>query len=177
MKRALVAAAVVAGVAGHARAEPEAHPRRVVSVTFSPIHLILPVVEVTVEGRMGDKIGLGGVLGVGSVAIDNTDDRAGLFELGGTFRYYVVGSFRSGVQIGGEFLYVHANGTPNGVAATASGVSVGPFVGYKWTADLGFTFDAQLGVAATGIGAESGTSTESESDIGPLLNLNAGWSF
>jgi hypothetical protein len=58
---------------------------------------------------------------------------------------------------------------------------VGPFVGYKVTADVGLTFDAQLGFQVIAVSAEavSGGQTASgeQSSVIPLLNLNVGWAF
>jgi hypothetical protein len=65
------------------------------------------------------------------------------------------------------------------VEVTGNGLAIGPFVGYKYTADIGFTFDAHLGAQYLAVAAESndGTQTAEDSDVIPLVNLNAGWSF
>ncbi len=156
---------------------PRVHPQRTVSVTFSPIHLALPVFEVTGEVRVDDKIGIAGILGFGQVT-PASGDPVSLFEIGASGRYYALGDFRHGMQVGLEAFYIHASAAADGVTATADGLAVGPFVGYKYTADIGFTFDSQLGFQRFGIGADSsdGQSTE-DSDYGVLLNLNVGWSF
>lgn len=154
------------------------------SLTISPIHLILPMGEVTGEYRVGDKLGLGGILGYGSATISDDfggDDTLSLFEVGATLRYYALGSFIHGLQIGVEMLYVYAGGDVDGVAAVGEGLSVGPFIGYKIATNVGFTFDTQLGGTYNMVGAEAndGDSTESASasEFGVLLNLNVGWSF
>ena len=63
------------------------------------------------------------------------------------------------------------------LSAKGEGVAVGPFLGYKYTADVGFTFDAQLGIERVFAKATSGSSNASDSTYVPLLNLNVGWSF
>jgi hypothetical protein len=149
-----------------------------VSITFSPVHLVLPVFEVTGEVRAADRIGVAGILGGGSVDVEGLADRVSMFEVGAQGRFYALGSFRHGLQVGGEAMYVHASAASGGVTATAAGVSLGGFVGYKWIAGIGFTFDGQLGYQVYGLGASSSEGETSEqSGHGVLLNLNVGWSF
>jgi hypothetical protein len=166
-------------------------PTRLMSITFSPIHLAFPVLEVTAEFKAHERWGVAIVGGGGSMTAEyevigtQTWD---VWELGGQFRYYALGDFDHGLQLGAEILYVNVSSndieTSEGTfSGMASGIGVGPFLGYKIATDVGFTFDAQLGVQRVGIGAEaehqaSGTTaTEEESDWGTLLNLNVGWSF
>lgn len=162
--------------------EDEGH---VVSITFSPIHLLFPIGEVTAEFRLGERMGIAGIVGGGTITVtdgfgDSTTFTA--LEIGAQFRYYLVGDFDHGMQLGAEVLFVHVSGeVDGGVTGTGSGLGVGPFVGYKYSAPFGFTFDAQLGIAAVGIGAQAtdGTTTETRDDsfLGVILNLNVGWSF
>jgi hypothetical protein len=161
-------------------------PRRTVSITISPIHLTLPVLELTGEFRVLDKLGLAVVVGGGKVTPDGLlglppPPAIPVWEAGVQARYYVLGDFRHGMQVGGELMYLHASAEQGTASAVAHGVSVGPFLGYKVMADIGFTFDCQLGYQFMGVGA-SGTdgqtsSSQSSSDSGVLLNLNVGWSF
>ena len=88
------------------------------------------------------------------------------------------------MQLGVEALYVHASADDvdsSSVSATAQGLAIGPYVGYKFIADVGFTFNAQLGVQYVTARGEAASDTESasasDSNIVPLLNLNIGWSF
>lgn len=145
------------------------------SVTFSPLHLAFPMLEVTTEGRLADKVGLAGVLGFG------TYSGWTIVEVGSQFRYYALGSFDHGMELGGEALLLHAVVDSGGTSGTGVGYSVGPFVGYKIAARFGLTFDAQLGatiVQAAATASNSGQSASAtQTGIGPLLNLNLGWSF
>jgi hypothetical protein len=174
-------AALFAAPAG-ARADDDGHH---ISLTISPLHLVLPVAEFTVEGRIVDSIGLAGILGLGSVTgeyDDGTTETFFAYELGGQFRYYLLGDFDHGMQIGLEALFVGVDTEIESVQAIGNGLAVGPFIGYKIAIDAGFTFDAQLGIQYLAIKAEasdaSGTSaTASEKRVIPLLNLNLGWSF
>jgi hypothetical protein len=185
---ALVATVVDAGVA---LAQPpvtaeQTHPRRVVSITISPFHLVSPIVELTAEARAHDKLGIGVVAGAGKITEEATglspEINATVFELGLQGRYYVLGDFRHGLQLGAEALYLHlSDSNVEEVSVYAQGLAVGPFVGYKYTADIGFTFDGQLGFQRVGIAAEASgdgqTASERDSDYILLLNLNVGWSL
>ncbi len=157
------------------------HPGRNFSLTFSPIHLFFPVLELTGEFRISDKVSVAAIVGVGSYSetVNFIKVSATVFEAGAHLRYYVVGDFRHGMQIGAELLYLHLS-DPN-LSAKGEGLAIGPFVGYKYTADVGFTFDCQLGIEHVGVraSASSGTSSASNSDssVIPLLNINIGWSF
>jgi hypothetical protein len=155
---------------------PPEHPRRVFSLTISPLHLVLPVVELTGEVRVHDKIGIAVIGGAGKYTDPNVSGiSAKVYELGGQVRAYVIGDFRHGMQIGGEILYLHLSDSR--LSATGEGVAIGPFVGYKLTIDAGFTFDAQLGVEHVSAQASNGTDTANNKTFIPLLNLNVGWSF
>ncbi|MGA9524070.1 MAG: hypothetical protein WBV82_21595 [Myxococcaceae bacterium] len=146
-----------------------------VAVTFSPIHLFMPIFEVTGEFRAANKIGLAAVVGVGSV------NDVAVVETGGQFRFYPIGNFNHGMQLGAEIQYVFATASSGDIFAVAGGLSAGPFIGYKIATNVGFTFEAQAGVAVNTVNASasgSGVSTSSTtSSVGPLLNLNIGWSF
>lgn len=155
---------------------PAEHPRRVFSLTISPIHLFLPVVELTGEARVHDKVGIALVGGAGKYSDPNISGiSATVIEAGGQVRAYVIGDFRHGMQVGGEVLYVHLN--DDRVAISGEGLAIGPFLGYKIMIDAGFTFDAQVGFEHISARASSSTSTANDRSFIPLLNLNVGWSF
>ena len=195
MRRPLVvfALASVASMAGIAHAEDVKH---VASITFSPIHLAFPIVEVTGEVLVQKDIGVAAILGYGSVSVTEsttgpggtTNDkvRFSAWETGAQFRYYLVGSFDHGMQLGAELLYLHVAGTSSAspsLSGVGTGFAIGPFVGYKIATNVGFTFDAQLGAEwlTARASAKDSTSSSSASTSGstviPLLNLNVGWSF
>lgn len=186
----LVALAVVA-VAPIASAQETPHRRA--SITMSPIHLLMPIVEVTGEVAVNDKIGVAGIFGYGSVPLKTTStigtrtteqtDHLSAWEVGGHFNYYVVGSFDHGMQLGVEALYLKVETSDSNYqsAAAANGFAIGPYAGYKIITNVGFTFEANLGVqyVAARAKASSGGSTATAEDktVIPLLNLNVGWSF
>src|SRR5690349_21050705 len=79
-----------------------------IAITVSPVHLAIPMAEVTTEIRVADKLGIAAVVGLGAFRDQATNMRVSLYEGGLSARYYVTGSFGTGVQIGAEALYVHA---------------------------------------------------------------------
>ncbi|MBW2700056.1 MAG: hypothetical protein JRF33_04485 [Deltaproteobacteria bacterium] len=158
------------------------------SITLSPFHLVLPMGELTGEYRVTDKIAVAAILGVGqvktkTVTVSGTrEDSFFAIDAGAQFRYYPVGNFIHGMQLGAEILFVYVNlNETDSTSASGTGLAIGPFVGYKIATNIGFTFDAQLGfdyLAVQGTASDSGISvTESDSRFGLLLNLNVGWSF
>jgi len=176
---ALTSPALAANDYGAAADETES--THAIAVTISPIHLALPVFEVQVEAKIAPLMSVSGIVGYGSVSVSDglTDDTFDAFELGAQFAYYALGDFDHGLQLGVEALYV-------GVSADADsefsgvfgrGLALSPFVGYKVAADFGLTFMAQLGPMFSLISAESGETSDDESVVGVLLNLNLGWSF
>jgi hypothetical protein len=133
-------------------------------------------------------MGVSVIGGVGSIKIDygapqpDLPSSAFVYELGGQFNFYPVGSFDHGMQLGIEALYLHVSaGNPN-VSGFASGIALGPFAGYKIITRGGFTFNGQLGAEFLAMKAQAqdsgGTqSTDSGKTTIVLLNLNIGWSF
>ena len=155
--------------------QPPPPPHRVFSLTISPIHLALPVVEVTGEIRAHDKLGLAVIGGVGRYTDKSVNISASVYEIGAQLRFYPIGDFRHGMQLGAELLYLHMS--QSNLSLRGEGVGIGPFIGYKVISDAGFTFDAQIGGQYVGVRATDGNSAESGKDIIVLLNLNVGWSF
>jgi hypothetical protein len=154
-------------------------PKRTVSVTFSPFHLVLPIFEVTAEVKVHPKFSVAAIGGGGTVK--SGDLRIQVYEVGGQLRGYPLGNFDSGMTIALEALYLGAKASANGVSAKGAGLSIGPAIGYKHAFDFGLTLDGQLGISylAARASATDGTTSASNSGsrIGPILNLNAGWSF
>lgn len=167
-------------------------PHHAVSLTFSPIHLLFPIVEVAGEVALSEKVSVAGIVGFGSIPVTKTlassttqdvseTEHYSAWEVGGHLNYYVVGSFEHGMQLGVEALYLKIS-TPDRSyrsAASASGLALGPYVGYKLITGVGFTFEANLGAEYVVAQASStdGSSSASASKWIPLLNLNIGWSF
>lgn len=156
---------------------PEA-PMKTVAITVSPFHMFIPMIELTGEFRVGRKLGIAVIAGAGGIRDEVTDRLIRLYEGGASVRYYVIGSFRHGMQIGGELLYVKANTDDTMVEVRARGLGISPFVGYKWQHRSGFTIDTQLGVSfMTARGDSDAGASKEESKVGALLNLNVGWSI
>ena len=159
---------------------PEAAPEQLktVAITVSPIHVFVPMLELTGEFRIGRKLGIAVIAGAGAIRDEDTDRLIHLYEGGASVRYYLLGNFRHGMQIGGELLYVKANTADTMVEVRAKGLAISPFVGYKWQHRSGFTIETQLGVSyMTARGDSDAVTTKEQSKVGALLNLNVGWSI
>ncbi len=160
-----------------------------VSITFSPLHLFMPIFELTVEAKISPHFGAALIGGYGSVTLEDEIDGSEItltsYEIGGQVVGYPIHDFDS-LQLGIEGLWVHVDLPETQtdtatISGTGAGFAVGPFVGYKLITSPGFTFFGQLGAQYIAVTAEARADGESsrdrESRIIPLLNLNAGWSF
>lgn len=126
---------------------------RNVSITFSPLHLILPVFEATVEVRAHDHVGIALIGGYGQVKVSDvfSSYKFSVYEVGGQVLFYPISTFDKGLQLGAEALYVKVNTDDNyrgnvTVSGAGSGLAVGPLVGYKFCTSGGFSFVVQGGV-------------------------------
>lgn len=184
---ALIAACLLCwpGVASAVDDEP---PVRDWAATFSPVHLIFPVGEISLERRIGDDFSAAVIAGVGQINVRFEDGVTGgllAWELGAQGRWYLLGSFQEGLHLGAELLYLRLIGeefSEGDVTAASDATMVGPLIGYKLVTDLGFTLDAQAGGQVAWLRGDL-RSSSGERDSGaevilvPLLNLNIGWSF
>jgi hypothetical protein len=172
-------------------------PTRIISLTFSPLHLQYPVVELMAEVRLfaknGRAVSAAFIAGYGKLS-QVVEMQSGLQKdtlhpksttLGGQLLYYPLGDFRS-LHIGGEVMIVKYLGLElekgQNITTLGDGVAVGPFLGYKYLDNTGFTASAQLGIdymvrrlhePAAGTKLSSGT----PSHWFPIINVNVGWSF
>jgi hypothetical protein len=146
------------------------------SLTISPIHLAIPLGELQGEFKLDEKIGVAVIGGYGST------EGVALYEVGAQGRYYLLKDFRSGLPLGLELMYVGTGNIEEGTAtASATGLTVGPFTGYKHIFDFGLTLEAMAGAAymwVTGSATDGVQSAEmTETALFPLININIGWSF
>lgn len=166
-----------------------AEPVRYVSATISPLHLLLPVFELELEVMPVPHLGISVIGGIGSITVQSSNEQIdgekfATYELGAHVVGYPLKDFSS-LQLGAEIMWVkvsvdNVGGTD--VSGTGAGVGFGPFVGYKFIANVGFTLSVQGGVQYMIVAAEAhdsqGNSANAEqSAFGPLLNFNLGWSF
>jgi hypothetical protein len=149
----------------------------VFSLTISPIHLAAPIVELTGEVRLPVDFSVAGIAGVGSI------DGTTAWEAGAQARYYLLGGFEHGMPLGVEALFIQVEDRSGNISGTGQGLAVGPFIGYKFASDEGFTIDLGAGVQfaavrAKATDADTGTTASAQgTEIFPLINLNLGWSF
>jgi hypothetical protein len=141
-------------------------------------------VRLSVEGKLGPRVGLGGAVGAAVLTLDRPDDKldfgtAGVASI--SPRYYAIGTFEHGMQLGGEvtagagvfkqFLgCLHVGNSPCVNPESVRGfVAIVPVVGYKYTAPVGFTLEVQAGLGAVA----------SSAGIAPWTKggLSVGWAF
>jgi hypothetical protein len=139
-----------------------------VSVTISPFHLLNPQLHLTAELRLAPRMSTAAILGAGKITEEGQTYR--IWEIGGQFRFYPVGSFSHGMMLGADVGYVDVNGQPEGAMEMLVGTRAGGFLGYKKTWKSGFTVEAQLGPVYVWGNAD-------DSEWQTLTNLNVGWSF
>ena len=158
------------------------------TVMWAPLRALFGLAEFTVEYRLADKLGVSLELGAGRRTVDfdaMTSVKGTELEGGAQVRYYVLGSYTHGMELGAELLdeYVTFDEPLPGnvVGVAAGGVTAGAFAGYKVATNVGFTFEAQLGARylivdpkVTGMGTPA---IASQDKWLPLLHLNAGWTF
>lgn len=139
-----------------------------VSITISPFHLLNPELHLTGEFRLGAKMSVAAMLGAGRV----TDEGKtySIWEVGGQFRYYLLGTFTHGMMIGADFGYIDVIGRIANPMAYYVGARAGGFLGYKITKKSGFTAEVQYGPIYVRESAEN-------SEMQTLINLKVGWSF
>lgn len=176
----ILAVLVLAVASAHAQTD------RSFSLTLSPFHLAAPIVEITGEYALSPKLGVAAIGGLGSLEVEYSNgekEDIGALELGGQAVYYALGSFRHGLQLGGELLWIKVDPPKEGgVEVDANGVAVGPMVGYKFIAGFGLTSIVQVGYqwlfAKAKAENDAGEQAESSGeDAIMLLNVNLGWSF
>lgn len=150
------------------------------SLTISPVHLLISTVELNGEFNLNNNFGLALIGGIGQPTFeysDGTEDTFTLYEVGGQLIGYPFGTFRHGMQIGIEGIYMNISTSSDNVDAEGLGFSGGAFAGYKFISQGGFTFCIQLGVQKVFAKATSGSDSASDSAVMALLNLNFGYSF
>ena len=143
-----------------------------VALTFGPFQAIFGVAQVSVEGRLARKLGLAGIVGGGSLGKPFTGDaRVPVLAAGVSPRYYLVGDFDHGMQLGAQLMTAIVLTSWD----TAVGVAAGPYIGYKYTAPIGFTLEVQGG--AQYAFASTSRSPVVGSGALPMANINLGWAF
>jgi hypothetical protein len=166
-------------------------PTRHVTVSFEPLHLFYPIVQIGAEVRATDEIsivvfgGSGKAPVLGSDVIYTGPDKVNVWEVGGEFRYYATGDFSyGGMHVGAEALFMHASidgpailagGAVGGLAA---GFTVGPNLGWKFVTRGGFTVDSSIGIGFRAAKQSTDPNAPKDDNSAVLLgSLAIGWTF
>jgi len=147
----------------------EAASEHNMSITISPFHLLNPELHLTGELLLAPKMSVAAMLGAGKITDEGK--RSGIWEVGGQFRYYLLGSFTHGIMLGADAGYVDVNAQIENPIEYLVGAHAGGFLGYKYSMKSGFTAEVQIGpVYLWGESAET-------SELQTLHNFKVGWSF
>ena len=156
---------------------PAPQDRHLVSITFAPILLIDTTAEFLGEVRLLHKVSVAAILAYGRPSsID-------YWEAGVQGRYYLLGGFEHGLNIGAQLMYVGGATSVGSITSVGNGLDLGAFLGYKKAFGFGLTFDIEAGVqwlAVTANGRDSATGVTTSAGgnrVVPLLRLNLGWSI
>ena len=156
--------------------EATADKTNIATVSVSPLHLYIGMVEATSELNARPHLGLGLILGAGRASDVNNTVTGTAYEAGLQINWYPFAAF-SGAHLGVEGTYVTIGDVMEDPHAEVTGLSVGSFVGYKLQTDAGLALIAQGGVQYIEATGHTSTQLIRDSAVAPLLNLNAGWSF
>jgi len=151
-----------------AHAKEDASPHNV-SLTISPFRLLNPELYLGGELRLSPKMSVAAMLGAGRITDEGKT--CNIWESGGQFRYYLLGSFTHGIMIGADIGYVDINAQIEHPIAYLVGAHAGGFLGYKFSMKVGFTAEVQIGPIY--LWGETADTSESQT----LLALNVGWSY
>jgi len=162
------------------------------SLTFSPFHLLLPMFRVGAELKLIPHLGVAVFGGIGWLELEETRSdgskgsySAAAYLAGGQLIGYPARRF-DGIAAGAQVQYVRVDAQgkvdETSVAGAASGFAVGPFLGYKWITQIGFTVSLQggvqyLAIRAHGTNADGGRGAAKDSRVAPIANADIGWSF
>jgi len=173
------------------------------SLMLSVVHpLVFSMYDASGEFRLSRFAGLALVAGVGTASLKQfykslPDERSRVWAAGLQARFYPVGSFDRGLQVGAEIVYLTGSASTNGtitsdddppirytgpLTASGGGFKGGPFVGYKLALPEGFTVAAQIGVDYLSLKGmakgDNGVSRSSDTKTAlPLADATIGWSF
>lgn len=146
-----------------------------VTVSWSPLHLVLNIVELSGEVAATDNLGVGVMAGAGKW------QGITIWEVGAQANYYLLARFKS-LHVGGSLEYLHASTSENdewSAEGVSRGLVLSGHLGYKYIHRSGFTFLAQAGVGYLAVEStvDGSASATDDSKVLPTLNLNVGWSF
>lgn len=140
-----------------------------VSLTISPFRLEGPELYLSGELRLAPKLSVAAMLGTGRIT--DKGKTCNIWEGGGQFRYYLLGSFAHGMMIGADIGYVDIDDEIENPIAYLVGAHAGGFLGYKFSMKVGFSAELQIGpIYLWGKTADT-------SELQTLLALNVGWSL
>lgn len=168
---------------GSALASNSSEPESNFSLTISPLHLLVSVVEINGEFKATNNLGVALILGAGRVKSVISGDSYSVREYGCQLNYYPDSNFNQGVHYGLEVMRIEVELiSSSSLKSSGSGVSYGPYFGYKTMLGSGLILVTQLGYQSYSVFAKAQDSNGNSASAGGggsglLLNLNVGFSF
>jgi hypothetical protein len=177
-----------------AAAEPK---ERVLTLTFQPVLLVVPIFQGSAEVRVSDPWSVALFGGGGSFDYERGGEpvHGSVQNAGAQGRWYPRGRAAHEPHLGLQVLWAHVNADEDeggnliddtfrqDVYGRGYTVAGGPFGGYKYTAPFGLTAEAQLGMQLAFVLQEDGENNYGVSNQSsrwtalPILNFGVGWSF
>jgi hypothetical protein len=161
-------------------------PQQQFSVMFSPLSLALMFGDFSGEYRLGDKLGIAAHVGGGAMFLRKSDPENdkdtkiyGAWKTGASLRYYIAGTFTHGMQLGVKTYYLNLRGNADNEPFSQHEISVGPFLGYKFASQSGFTLEFQVGPKYVEIWGDTPRALPpiSWNGFSPDASIKLGWSF
>jgi hypothetical protein len=157
-------------------------PPRENTLSLSLAPLVRPFVQVAYERRIRDWLGVGGLLGFGSIDLATSGPRLGI-GAGVQVAAYPFGNFTQGMPIALELVYQGVTGRsgPRDVRVTANAIMPALTIGYKVALPAGFFFNTHLGLrwTRTKVTVRDASTEASQATTGfePLLRVCIGYAF
>jgi hypothetical protein len=158
--------------------EPETEHQ--LSLTIAPLWILNGEPHGNIEVRVFDK--WSGSLGLGysnraSLPLEESDVTHIAISTSGQIRYYAIGDFDHGMQVGAHYHYFWTEPSTQGVKNRAvGGHTTSGFLGYKYITDIGFTLDFQGGIGYFVTSDRDGQEVDGSRPVA-YWAADIGWSF
>lgn len=149
-----------------------------IAIAVSAIRLLLPMLQIKLEGLSGEHLVGGGFVSWGAPAAEGIDEKTQL-ELGGHVGYFPLGTVRRGAGLVAQTMVLQAWGKLQDLESTSYGFSGALFASGRWTFASNALVELQVGGDylyswAGLVGSDEGTW---QGDFAGLVNLWFGWTF
>ncbi len=146
------------------------------SITFSVLDMQQGISRLNGEGRVTENASV--LFYGGGGQLEQNAKNPLYLLLGAGYRIYLIGNFMKGFHIGGAAIGSFSTEKLDLSAGIGSGIAAETYLGYKYTAKMGFTAEVHVGGAYRYLSGldESGAAARL-GKLGLLTALNVGWTF